>query len=42
MKLLLRAHHLGVEMVLPLVRNPNGPQLESDYVLAFGWQYAFA
>ncbi len=40
MNLLLGGHRLGVEVSLPLVRNLDGPQLESDYALHFGWQYA--
>ena len=40
MNLLLGGHRLGVEASLPLVRNLDGPQLESDYALMFGWQYA--
>ena len=40
MNLLLGGHRLGVEVSLPLFRNLDGPQLESDYALHFGWQYA--
>ena len=40
MNLLLGGHRLGVELSLPLYRNLDGPQLESDYAMMFGWQYA--
>ena len=38
---LLRGQRLAVEFGLPLYQDLNGPQLETDWVLLLGWQYAF-
>ena len=32
---------LGFEMLFPLVRDLDGPQLETDWTLTVGLQYAF-
>jgi hypothetical protein len=37
----LRNHRLALEVGLPVYRNLNGPQLETDMVVTAGWQYAF-
>ncbi|MEO0982303.1 MAG: transporter [Pseudomonadota bacterium] len=37
----LRGHRLAVEAGFPLVRDLNGPQLESDRTITVGWQKAF-
>ena len=37
----LKGHRLAVEFGLPLYRNLNGPQLETDSVVTIGWQKAF-
>ncbi len=40
LNVLLGGHRLGIEFGLPLYRNLDGPQLETDQVLTLGWQYA--
>jgi hypothetical protein len=37
----LEGHRLAFDLRLPLWRDLNGYQLESDYALTFGWQKAF-
>ena len=37
----LRGHRLAFEISLPLHRDLNGPQLETDSVVTLGWQKAF-
>jgi hypothetical protein len=37
----LEGHRLSFDLRLPLWRDLNGYQLESDYTLTFGWQKAF-
>ena len=37
----LSGHRLALEFGLPLYRDLNGPQLETDYTLTLGWQKAF-
>lgn len=37
----MKGHRLAVEFGIPLYRNLNGPQLETDYMFALGWQKAF-
>ena len=37
----LRGHRIAVEGGFPLYQNLNGPQLETDFVITAGWQYAF-
>jgi len=37
----LRGHRLALEYGVPLYRDLNGPQLETDSVLTLGWQKAF-
>ena len=37
----LRGHRLAIEGGLPIYRDLNGPQLETDWTLTAGWQYAF-
>lgn len=34
----LQGHRAAVEILLPAYRNLNGPQLETDWTLIFGWQ----
>jgi hypothetical protein len=36
-----RGHRLALEFGVPLHRDLNGPQLETDYTLTLGWQKAF-
>jgi len=36
-----RGHRLAFEFGFPLVRDLNGPQLETDYMFTLGWQKAF-
>ncbi len=38
---ILKGHRLALEYSLPLVRDLNGPQLETDNTLTIGWQKAF-
>lgn len=37
----LKGHRLAIEYGIPLHRDLNGPQLETDSVLTLGWQKAF-
>ena len=37
----LAGQRLAVELYLPLRRDLNGPQMETDWTLIVGWQYAF-
>jgi len=37
----LKGHRLAFEVALPLYRDLNGPQLETDSVFTLGWQKAF-
>ncbi len=37
----LAGQRLAVELSLPLQRDLNGPQMETDWTLSAGWQYAF-
>ncbi|MEM7661355.1 MAG: transporter [Pseudomonadota bacterium] len=37
----VRGHRLAFEFGFPLVRDLNGPQLETDYMFTLGWQKAF-
>ena len=38
---MLRGHRLAMEAGIPLHRDLNGPQLETDLTITAGWQYAF-
>ncbi|MEM7765931.1 MAG: transporter [Pseudomonadota bacterium] len=38
---LLKGHRLAAEVGLPLYRNLNGPQMETDLTLTLGWQKVF-
>lgn len=38
----LGGHRLAVEMAVPVYRDLDGPQLETDWTLTVGWQKAFA
>ena len=38
---LLRGHRLGLEFGVPLYQDLNGPQMETDFTLTIGYQYAF-
>ena len=37
----LTGRRLAVELSLPLLRDLNGPQMETDWSITAGWQYAF-
>lgn len=37
----IRGHRLALEAGIPLHRDLNGPQLETDLTITGGWQYAF-
>ena len=37
----LAGQRLAVELYLPLHRDLNGPQMETDWTITAGWQYAF-
>ncbi len=37
----VKGHRLAAEFGIPLYRNLNGPQLETDYTFTLGWQKAF-
>ena len=37
----LAGQRLAVELSLPLHRDLNGPQMETDWTITAGWQYAF-
>lgn len=37
----LKGHRVAIEYGIPLYRDLNGPQLETDSVLTIGWQKAF-
>ncbi|MEM6539399.1 MAG: transporter [Pseudomonadota bacterium] len=38
---IIAGHRLAVEVGVPLVRDLNGPQLETDFTLTLGWQKSF-
>lgn len=38
---ILRGHRLALEAGIPLYRDLNGPQMETDYVVTIGWQFAW-
>jgi len=37
----IRGHRFAVEAGFPVYQNLDGPQLETDWMITFGWQYAF-
>jgi hypothetical protein len=37
----IRGHRLALEAGWPIEQELNGPQLETDFTLTAGWQYAF-
>ncbi|MEO0569155.1 MAG: transporter [Pseudomonadota bacterium] len=37
----IRGQRLAIEFGLPVYQDLNGPQLETDWLLTAGWQYAF-
>lgn len=37
----LRGHRLAIEAGVPVFRDLNGPQMETDWTVTAGWQYAF-
>lgn len=37
----VRGHRIAAEIGLPVYRDLNGPQLETDLTATIGWQYAF-
>ena len=36
-----KGHRLALEANIPVHRDLNGPQMETDWVITIGWQYAF-
>jgi hypothetical protein len=39
---LIRGQRLAVEVGFPIYQNLDGPQLETDWNITFGWQYAWS
>lgn len=37
----LAGHRLAIEFGVPVYQDLDGPQLETDWILTFGWQFAF-
>lgn len=37
----LKGHRFAIEGTIPVYQNLNGPQLERDHMITFGWQKAF-
>jgi hypothetical protein len=37
----LKGHRFAIEVGAPVYQDLNGPQLETDWKLIAGWQYAF-
>ncbi|MBV6633971.1 MAG: transporter [Alphaproteobacteria bacterium] len=37
----LRGHRIGLEVGMPVYQDLNGPQMETDFFLTIGYQYAF-
>jgi hypothetical protein len=37
----LQGHSLGVEVVVPVYQDLNGPQMESDWMVMVGWKFMF-
>lgn len=37
----LRGHRLAAEVLVPVYQRLNGPQLETDWIVTVGWQFAF-
>ena len=37
----LRGHRIALEFGLPVFQDLNGPQMESDWFITVGWQFAF-
>ena len=37
----VRGHRLAIEGGIPIVQDLNGPQMETDFMISVGWQYAF-
>jgi hypothetical protein len=37
----LKGHRVSVEGGLPIYQNLDGPQLETDWIMSVGWEYAF-
>lgn len=36
-----KGHRLAIEATAPVYQNLHGPQMETDYTITAGWQYAF-
>ena len=36
-----RGQRVAIEGGIPLMQDLNGPQMETDYTITVGWQYAF-
>jgi hypothetical protein len=37
----IRGHRIAIEGGIPVMQDLNGPQMETDYMVSVGWQYAF-
>ena len=37
----LRGHRLAAEVLVPVYQRLNGPQMETDWIVTVGWQFAF-
>lgn len=37
----IKGQRFAIEMGFPIYQDLDGPQLETDFVLTAGWQYAF-
>ena len=37
----LRGHKLALEAGIPIHQDLNGPQMETDYTITVGWQFAW-
>ena len=37
----IAGHRLALEIGLPIYQDLNGPQMETDWILSLGYQYAF-
>ena len=38
---LVRGHRLALEADIPIYQDLNGPQMETDFTVTLGWQYAW-
>lgn len=37
----MRGHRIAIEGGIPVMQDLNGPQMETDYTVSVGWQFAF-